>query len=259
MAGCSSSAVASRQTTAPPNRREFDIAATDGKNNSAAPNGKMSFARPPIAELFTMMRSHVFLLASGLFLLLCAALPLRADYPQPSPFPVSWELTLTHAQPRRIVVQCPGDAAPTAYWYLTYHVTNNTDRDKILLYPTFDMVLEDGQVIRNDHGIAPAVFDAIKRREHLKYLQSADVISGELRQGEDQSKDAVAIWPEPRLRMGTFSIFCTGFWGETATVKEGDKDVTLRKTLQLTYHLDSDENNPGSGTLVDKDSQYVMR
>jgi hypothetical protein len=120
-------------------------------------------------------------------------------------------------------------------------------------------MLEDAEDIRSDMGVSPAVFEAIKKKEHLKYLQSNDTIGGELLQGEDQSKDGVAIWPEPRLRMGTFTIFCAGFWGETALVKVGDKDVTLHKTLQLTYHLDSDENHPGGGDLVQKDEQYIMR
>jgi hypothetical protein len=196
---------------------------------------------------------------AGLLVVVALALPLRADYPQPSPYPVSWELTLDHSLPKRIVVQGPGDMNPSAYWYVTYHVANNTDQDKVLFFPNFQMMLEDGQVIRSDIGVAPAVFDAIKKKEHLKYLQSNDVISGDLRQGEDQSKDGVAIWPEPRLRMGTFTIFCSGFWGESAIVKVGDKDVTLHKTLQLSYHLDSDESHPGGGDLAELDHQYVMR
>jgi len=196
---------------------------------------------------------------AGLLVVVALARPLRADYPRPSPYPVSWELTFDHSLPKRILVQGPGDLNPAAYWYVTYHAANNTDQDKVLFYPNFQMMLEDGQVIRSDIGVAPAVFDAIKQKEHLKYLQSNDVISGDLRQGEDQSKDGVAIWPEPRLRMGTFTIFCSGFWGESAIVKVGDKDVTLHKTLQLTYHLDSDESHPGGGDLVELDHQYVMR
>ena len=196
---------------------------------------------------------------AALSIVFAMALPLRADYPQPSPYPVSWELTFNHSLPKRILFQGPGDVNPLAYWYVTYHVANNTDVDKVLFYPQFDMMLENGQDARSDIGIAPAVFEAIKKKEHLKYLQSNDTIGGELRQGEDQSKDGVAIWSEPRLRMGTFTIFCAGFWGETAVVKVGDKDVTLHKTLQLTYHLDSDEAHPGGGDLVQKDEQYVMR
>jgi hypothetical protein len=196
---------------------------------------------------------------SALVVTMFAALEVRADYPSPSPFPVSWELNFDHSDPKRIVVQGPGDANPQAYWYVTYHVANNTDRDRILFYPHFEMMLEDGRTIRSDMGVAPAVFDAIKKKEHLKYLESNDVIGGELKQGDDQSKDGVAIWPEPRLRMGTFTIFAAGFWGESAVVKVGDKDVTLHKTMQLTYHLDSDEAHPGGGDLELKDTQSVMR
>jgi hypothetical protein len=205
------------------------------------------------------MRWRLFLAVCGLILVLAWALPLRADYPKPSAYPVSWELTMTHSDPKRIVVQGPGDVNPSAYWYVTYHVTNDTDRDKILFIPTFKMLLEDGSVVRSDMGISPAVFDAIKQREHLKYLQSDDVIAGDLLQGEDQSKDGVAIWAEPRLRMGTFTIFASGFWGESATVTVGKTDITLRKTMELTYHIDSDENHPGEGTLQKLTDDFVMR
>jgi hypothetical protein len=206
-----------------------------------------------------MKRSRLILPLAGLALLLSLVLPVRADFPQPSPFPISWELALTHSEPKRIVVQGPADTNPQAYWYMTYHVVNNTDQDKILFYPTFEMMLEDGTVVRSDHNIEPAVFEAVKKRERIKYLLSADIIGGDLLQGDDQSKDGVAIWAEPRLRMGTFTIFCSGFWGESATVEVGDKDVVLHKTLQLTYHVDSDERHPGGGDLEDIDSQSVMR
>jgi len=200
---------------------------------------------------------------AGIALLLADVLPVvplqGSDYPQPSPFPVSWELTFEHSKPKRIVVQPPGESNPSAYWYITYHVTNNTDRDKVLFYPSFDLMLENGDVVSSDRGVPPAVFDAIKAAERIKYLQNSNQISGELRQGDDQSRDGVAIWPEPSLRMGTFSIFVSGFWGESAQIKVGDKDVTLRKALQLTYHLDSDEHHPGEGALNELDSQYIMR
>ncbi len=197
-------------------------------------------------------------LAAAVCLLACA-LPTRGDFPEPSPFPVSWELTLTYQKPKRIVVQAPGDSNPFAYWYVTYHVVNNTDRDKVIFYPTIEMETQGGDLIRSDNGVKPAVFDAIKKHEGLKYLMNANQIGGELRHGEDESRDGVAIWPEPALQMGTFSVYLTGFWGETKTIKVGDKDVTLHKTLQLTYHLNSDASHPGEGQLIDKGSEYIMR
>jgi hypothetical protein len=260
-AAWSSIRLAGRQMTAGPlsglaAKREFDITATERKNNAGQVEWPLFSTPASTAESFTMLWR---LPIAGILVGFALVAPVQADYPQPSPYPVSWELTVTHSLPKRILVQGPGDSNPGAYWYLTYHVVNNTDRDKILFYPNFEMMLEDGQVIRSDMGVSPSVFDAIKQHEHLKYLQGEDVIGGELRQGEDQSKDGVAIWAEPRLRMGTFTIFCSGFWGESATVTVDGKDVTLHKTLQLTYHLDSDENHPGGGDLVAKDELYVMR
>ena len=93
----------------------------------------------------------------------------------------------------------------------------------------------------------------------MKFLLNSEQVAGDLRGGEDQSRDGVAIWPEPDIHMGTFDIFITGFWGESTTVKVADKDVILHKTLQKTYHLTVDESNPANDALNEIDSQLVMR
>ncbi len=206
-----------------------------------------------------MLRTNLLWLFAGAFLLSAMAAPLRGDYPKPSPYPISWELDFDHAKPKRVVMQAPGDAKPTAYWYVLYHVVNNTTRDKVLFYPTFQLMMDNGDLFASDNNIVPAVYDRIKNIERKKFLQNAIEIGGELRQGEDQSRDGVAIWREPNPRMGTFSIFVSGFWGEATIVKQDDKDVTLRKTLQLTYRQSSDENHPNQGELIELDPQYIMR
>ena len=184
---------------------------------------------------------------------------LRADYPKPSPYPRSWELKFEHGIPKRVVVQVQGSPVPKAYWYLTYTVTNETDKEQLFL-PAFELLTEDGRVIRNDINIPGAVFNAIKKREGMKFLQPAAMIGGELRLGPDQAKDGVAIWPEPAARMGQFSIFVSGLSGETATVKGPDgKDVILRKTLQLNYLIRGDEIYPGEDEVNENPSEWVMR
>src|SRR5437764_7368924 len=95
---------------------------------------------------------------------LCANRFARADYPKPSPYPISWELKFDHDLPQRIVVKVPGAAAPQAYWYVTYTVTNNTAQEQTFL-PFFDMLTNDGRVIPSDNTIAATVFNAIKQRE----------------------------------------------------------------------------------------------
>lgn len=183
-----------------------------------------------------------------------------AGYPKPELVPSSWELNFTHGRPQRIVADVPGAANPQAFWYLTYTVTNKTDRERSFL-PSFEMLTPDGRVVRSDKGIPALVFDRIKEREKKTFLEPFYQTAGKLLVGDEQAKDGVAIWPEVQLRMGFFSIFVEGLSGETAEVKVGDKPVILRKTLQLNYHVRGDEVYPGEDEVnaADTAMQWVMR
>lgn len=198
----------------------------------------------------------------------CAAISVaRADYPKPSPYPISWELKFEHSLPKRIVVDVPGESSPKAYWYVTYTVTNKTDREQTFL-PIFQMVTKEGKVVRSDKNIPAKVFDVIKDRERNKYLEPYIKVAGELRIGDDQAKDGVAIWEEPSTKMGSFSIYVGGLSGEAvflkdekgeATKDQDGKPMILRKTLQLNYQIPGDEIRPGDDPVVEKDSTWVMR
>jgi len=197
-------------------------------------------------------------------------------YPRPSPFPVSWELSVTHGVPKRIVLTLPGHLAPTAYWYLTYHVTNNSDQqdnydpDKyqpIVFYPHFEMRTRDGKIVQGNQSVSPFVFDAIKAREGDPMLIAPAQMGGLIQIGPDHAKDSVAVFPEPDLRMGAFTIFISGMWGETSPVTGPDgktmtdakgNPILLHKTLMLNYHVDGDEN-PSNGVLRKTGEQFIMR
>jgi hypothetical protein len=200
------------------------------------------------------------------------------DYPEPSPYPIAWELKFDHSKPKRIVVQIPNEG-PRAFWYVTYTVTNETTEDQTFL-PVFEMLTKDGKIIRSDKGVPIQVFQEIKRRENNRFLLPSAKIGGVLRVGEDQARDGVAIWPEPMAEMGTFSIFVSGLSGETVTLKMVDgkpvkvkpenishelkgvkpEDVViLRKTLQLNHVIYGDERFPGLDEVNVKPEQWVMR
>ncbi|HWP41192.1 MAG TPA: hypothetical protein VNL70_09720 [Tepidisphaeraceae bacterium] len=205
-----------------------------------------------------------------IFALLClggSSAQVRADYPKPSPYPRSWELDFSYDTPRRIVVQVPGSSIPQPYWYMTYTVTNNTDREQMFL-PIFELLTKDGQVIRSDRNIPAAVFQAIKQREKKPFLEPYPAISGELRLGEDQARDSVAIWPEPHAEMGQFSIFVGGLSGEILALTDSSgqpvrssdgKPVILRKTLQLNFLIRGDEVYPGEDEVNENAREWVMR
>lgn len=214
------------------------------------------------------------------FVLIGVGSALAGDFPEPSPYPISWELEFQHDKPKRIVVQVPGQGA-RAYWYMTYTVANKTDEDRMFL-PLFEMVTRDGKVIRSERGVPPRVFEEIKRQERAKYpfLEPPYKAPGALRVGEDQAKDNVAIWPEPMSEMGSFSIYVSGLSGETVTMKMVNgapvkvnsenialelkgvdpKDVViLRKTLQLNHVIYGDEVSPGRDEVNVKPQAWVMR
>jgi hypothetical protein len=182
-----------------------------------------------------------------------------AGHPVPSIYPVAWQLDFEHGTPQRVVVDVPGKGPPKAYWYITYTVTNNTDKEQSFL-PVFEMVTSEGKVIRSDNNIPLKVFETIKAREGKKLLEEGIRIGGAIRLGETQAKDGVAIWVEPMAEMGNFSIFVGGLSGEATNVKGADdKDVILRKTLQLNYLIRGDEVYPGEDEVNEHASDWVMR
>lgn len=212
------------------------------------------------------MAKHRRLIVLGLAVL--AGFTQRGQaYPEPSPYPVSWELKFEYDTPKRIVVEVPGASTPKAYWYMTYTVTNLTDQEREFL-PVFTLVTKNGKAIRSDKGIPKAVFDKIKLRTGNKLLESPVQVAATLRVGEDQAKDGVAIWEEPEPEMGSFSIFVTGLSGESTaltgsdgqpiTDKEG-KPVILFKTLQLDYTVSGDEVYPGIDPIRKTHWRWVMR
>jgi hypothetical protein len=211
---------------------------------------------------------------------LASSLPLcRADddsaaaYPKPSLVPISWELQFTHSDPKRILVNLPGDPVPHAFWYITYSIVNdNTDPNAVdpaserVCYPLFTMRTDDGKLIDANDAVHPSVFDAIKDAEKNKYLEEPTLMGGKILVGQDQKRESVAIWPETSPRMGAFTIFATGMWGETAVAKDSDgnamkdakgDEIVLHKTLMMSYHVDGDETHFGRVRKTAED--FVMR
>jgi len=209
----------------------------------------------------------------GLVLLLCSVA--AADYPKPSPYPITWELGFTHGVPKRIVVDIPtAVVAPQAFWYVTYRVTNDTDKEQMFL-PRFELLGDNGKLFLANQNIPKRVFDRIKEAEHNDFLEPNTSITGQLRIGPAEARDGVAIWPEPMARMGHFSIFLTGLSGEAVILKKTDgtfqkvdsaddlketKDlVILRKTLQMDFFIRGDEVYPGEDEVNSDGENWIMR
>jgi hypothetical protein len=187
-------------------------------------------------------------------------------FPEPSKYPISWELKFTHAQPKRVVVNLP-DKGAVAYWYMTYNVANLGDTEQQFL-PMFEMVTNEGKVIPSDFAVPDKVFQKIKSAEGNDLLERMPRIAGAIRVGEDQSKDGVAIWQEPESRMGDFQIFVSGLSGEAVSVKDADNKpqtdadgnpMILHKTFEMDFVIYGDELYPDKDEVHAKTEKWVMR
>jgi hypothetical protein len=209
-------------------------------------------------------RWHLLLIAC--IVALAGTFVRSGTFPEPSKYPTSWELKFHHNLPKRIVVNLPNKGS-TAFWYVTYNVANLSDAEQQFL-PTFEMVTNDGKVLRSDFAIPGKVFQAIKSAEGNDLLQRAPEIAGAIRAGEDSSKDGVAIWEEPTTRMGNFQIFAAGLSGEAVQVKDADgkpqnnpdgTPVILHKTFEMDFSIYGDELYPDKDTVHAKTEKWIMR
>ena len=233
------------------------------------------------------MPRHRYTLALMSLLAVSGAVALRPavaapDFPVPNTYPVSWELSFTHATPRRIAVDVPDVNSPKAYWYMTYTVTNSTDKEQ-KFYPQIDLLTTDGKVHAADQNIPKKVFDEIKVTERNKFLEEFTTINGPVRLGPAEARDAVAIWAETTPRMEHFSVFVTGLAGEHVIMKdvagklakvdtaediyskETEDEllkkglVILRKTLQLNFFIRGDDVYPGEDEVNKDSEEWIMR
>jgi hypothetical protein len=199
-------------------------------------------------------------------LLLAGETARAGTFPEPSKYPISWELKFTHSLPKRVAVNLP-DKGAVAYWYVTYNVANLGDEEQQYL-PTFEMVTNEGKVIPSDFAVPDKVFQKIKSIEGNDLLERMPQIAGPIHVGEDQSKDGVAIWQEPESRMGEFQIFVAGLSGESVPMKDADgkpqndasgNPVILHKTFEMDFVIYGDELYPDKDEVHAKTEKWVMR
>jgi hypothetical protein len=242
-------------------------------------------ARSAVRPLRPLMLALAPAALLPVLLLAAVALPTargQEKFPEPSLYPTDWELKFQHKTPRRIVVNDSTTGKSEAFWYMPYTVTNPGDKP-IEFVPTFGLLSRDaadGKIHPGNMAISQRVFDAVFQREGNKFLEPQRKIQGTLNPGEEQARDGVAIWREPTMRMGTFDVFVGGLSGEYVIMKKKDGQwvvvdrrkaaeelkgvpesdrLTLRKTLQLTFHVPGDNIRPGEDPVNKKGEKWVMR
>jgi len=133
------------------------------------------------------------------------------------------------------------------YWYLVYTITNTSDEEHNFV-PAFTLYSDTASVRRA--GLHPDVFDAIRKRRQIRFLENAVKMTGKVLPGEDSARTGVAIFAPLDRETDHFRIFVEGLSGEyverpnpaaTAETPEDEKVIRLRKTLVLEYKFPGDE------------------
>ncbi len=172
-------------------------------------------------------------------------------FPKPAPVPLAWELDFQFENIKRIKVDLPGDGIKT-YWYLIYTAQNETGRD-VVFHPEITLVTDSFKALPSGVNVPPEVFKAIKGRHRNVYpwLEHPRELVGKLRQGEDNARDSVAIWPDFNPLTVGFDVLVSGLSGEAVEVanplftkgadpKKVKPKFVLRKTFRMKFRLPTD-------------------
>lgn len=199
-------------------------------------------------------------IVTALALTLLAMATRALAYPEPEIVSVSWQLDYEFKAPRVIAVQLPGEARPKLFWYMLYTVTNKTADDQLFI-PTIHLYTDQGDLAQAGKGVAPAVFDAIKKETRDPLLVNPIQVSGKLLQGEDNAKSSVAVWPVPDHDVDNLRIFVGGLSGETKEWQDpySDRKVFLQKTLMIDYAYPGDQAHVSDKKAELKDKTWIMR
>jgi hypothetical protein len=207
-----------------------------------------------------VMKSLVY----AVIVVLAAAAAICSAAPKPAivPGPDTWTVEVLFEHPRQMTLPGAPNEKPRTFWYTILNLTNRSRQD-VDFYPTCDLMTDSFQIVPAGRNTPPEVFERIKKRHQSKYpfLESIEKADPRILQGVDNAKDIAIIWPDFDSTAKSFKLFISGLSNETAVVKHplGDKEIYLRKTLELDYILKSDPAFRQSIELNYNQKRWVMR
>ncbi len=210
-----------------------------------------------------------------------SVLPVREAVaaPEPSLTPIRWQLDIEPGPLRLTTVNVEG-VGPRTFYTMTYKVTNNSGQD-LYFAPAFELAVDEESPIRSGRGVAPATTrDILAKQGNGSLLDQVSVI-GMLRQGPENSREGLAIWPAERLRANEITVYAIGFSGETRRISKPDakpaegkpaasaekpragarnpNEVVLRKTLMLNHQAPGDLTGLGDAVIERTGERWILR
>lgn len=179
--------------------------------------------------------------------------------PEPEPIPRRWQLRIDPGPLRVTTIDAPG-IGPRSYLYMTFKVTNNTGEDRDFA-PSFELATDTGLLLRSGRDVPPLVVQKLRERIDNPLLLDELSVQGRLLQGPENAREGLVVWPAADMSAGEYSVFLSGFSGETKQIVRPDNGQThlLRKTLLLT-HAGTGILDPNSGTQIPRTAErWILR
>lgn len=197
-----------------------------------------------------------------------AGVCMAAPEPAIVPGPDIWTVDTTFDHPQQIILRFDDESRPKRFWYTIVTLTNKTKRD-VDFYPKCELMTDTFQIIPAGKGVPATVFEQIKRRHQgiYPFLESLEVTSNKILQGEDNTKDIAIIWPDFDAKAKNIKLFIAGLSNETVVIEhpvakdEAGKPIKvfLRKTLEISYSLGGDPALRSDVKITYKGKRWVMR
>ena len=167
-----------------------------------------------------------------------------------APFSASsldWQLDLAPGDLRLYVDPVDG----RRYWYFTYTVTNQTERD-LVFAPRIELFMDSGEVLRSGRGVPSRVIGQLKKLLGNPLLEDQNRIIGDLRVGKENARTGIAVWPAEDQDITELTLFFQGLSSDRKVVKhpETDQPISLYRTLRREYVVAGDPEQRGSTPLT---------
>jgi hypothetical protein len=203
------------------------------------------------ARLFTRIVAprQLSLLLAVLSTVLAVNLPETTSTASPAAVVVAENWTVQFKPGPLRLYQDPLDGR--MYWYFTYRVTNSTGQDRMFA-PRAELFTDKGEIIRSGRGVSSEITKRLRGLLNNPLIEDENQILGDLRQGKENAKDGLIIWPVTDLDSNELTIFITGLSNATERVSHpvsGD-DIVLRKTLRLDYKVPGNIDQRGSDEVT---------
>ena len=128
-----------------------------------------------------------------------------ASSPAPAPAPamsLDWQLDFAPGDLRLYADPVDG----RRYWYFTYTVTNQTERD-LVFAPRIELFMDSGEVLRSGRGVPSRVIGQLKKLLGNPLLEDQNRIIGDLRVGKENARTGIAVWPAEDQDITELTLF----------------------------------------------------